>query len=420
MLRFKFWPVAPVAAIIATLLTLSSCVQERRPTPPAAQVEPYITNIHGLALEDSYHWLRERANPAVTRYLEAENEYTALMMKHTADLQQKLYNEFLSRLKETDQTVPERERDYFYYERTEEGKQYPILCRKKDSEGAREEVMIDENHLAGTHEYFEIGTYRISPNNRILAYAVDTTGSEAYTVYFKDMVTGLVLPDEIPNIYYSLEWGNDNKTVFYTVLDDAVRPYRLYRHKLGTDFRDDELLYEETDEAFEVYLSKTKSEKYVLMKLESNTTTEIHYLDANRPDGKFQLFQARQPEVEYMIYHLDNRFLIRTNEGASNFKLMTTPVKDTKKKNWKEFIAQSDSVMISDVDVFEKFLVIYERKSGLKQIRVMNLTSGESHYVEFPESVYTYRTHDNKTFKSNVVRFTYTSMITPKTVYDYE
>ncbi len=408
-----------VTAIVAVILTLISCIQERRPLPPVARVQPKVETIHGVTMVDDYYWLRDRGNPEVIKYLEEENAYTEAMMKSTTKLQRDLYQEMVGRIKETDLSVPEKDGDYYYYTRTEKGKEYKIICRKKGNLEAVEQVILDENVLAEGHDYLDVGKYTVSPNDKILAYTVDTNGSEQYTVYFKNLQTGQLLPDRIPEVYYSVEWGNDNKTVFYTVLDEAMRPYRVLKHSLGQDHTSDQLLYHETDAAFEVYLSKTKSKKYLLLDISSNTTSEVRYLDADKPSGQFAVIQPRQHKMEYDVYHRGSLFYIRTNEDAPNFKVMTASTKQPDKENWTEFIAHDDSVMISGLHLFKDYLVIYERRFGLKQIRVMDFSSGGSHYVEFPEEVYTYRPGKNADFGSEELRFTYSSPVTPNTVYDY-
>ncbi|UCE25949.1 MAG: S9 family peptidase [Candidatus Zixiibacteriota bacterium] len=410
-----------IAAATTLLLTVAaSCIQKRQPSAPVARTEPKVDSIHGVVRIDDYHWLRQRGNPEVIEYLEAENAYTGAVMEDTEELQNKLYRELVGRLKQTDMEVAEKDGDYFYYTRTEEGKQYKIICRKKGSLDGAEEVLLDENPLAEGHDYLDIGAYRVSPDDRLLAYTVDTNGSEKYTIYIKDIETGELLSDRVPNVYYSLEWGNDNKTIFYTVLDEAMRPYRLYRHTLGMDYAGDEMVFHETDQAYEMYLSKTKSKRYLLLELGSNTTSEVHYLDANHPTDDFKVIHPRQHKMEYAVYHHDDRFFINTNDGAPNFKLMVTPVRRPDRRHWTEYIAHSDSVKIDGVEVFADFMGVYVRRGGLKQIRIFDLKTGESHYLDFPEEVYTYRAAKNKDFESSTLRFTYSSPLTPNTVYDYD
>ena len=388
-------------------------------SPPVAKKIPKVDTLQGEIRIDNYFWLRDRGNPEVIKYLEAENKYAQEIMKPTGQLQEKLYNELLSRIKETDLSVPEKIDDYHYYTRTEEGKQYQIYCRKKGNLNASEEVLLDLNELAVGHPYLALGVYKVSPNHQILAYSLDTNGSESYNLYFKDLESGKLFKDEIPNTYYSVEWANDNQTVFYTVLDEAKRPYQLYRYKLGTDSKDDLLIYHEKDQAYELYLSKTKSKKYLLMNLESETTTEVWYADADNPEEGFKIFQPRQHEIEYRLDHHFDKFYILTNEGAKNFKLMEAPVKDPSKVNWKEILPHRDSVKIDDIEVFKNHLVIYEREKGLKKIRITNLTSNQVHYVPFLEPVYTFWPARNPDFNTNLLRFNYTSLVVPKSVFDY-
>jgi len=388
--------------------------------PPVAAVIPKIDTLHGDVRVDNYFWLRERGNPEVIKYLEAENEYTNSIMKHTTEFQKKLYKEMLSRIKETDLTVPERLDDYYYYTRTEEGKQYQIYCRKKGTLEAKEEIILDQNILAQGYKYFDIGAITISPNHKLLAYSVDTLGSEKFTLYIKNLETGTLFDERISNTGYSLAWANDNKTLFYTLLDEQKRPYKLYRHTLGTATTEDIFVYHEKDEAFFLSIARTKSKKYLIMDVETHTTTEAYYLDADTPHGIFRLIHPRQHEMEYYVDHYDSKFFVLTNKNAKNFKLMEVSVNNPSKDNWKELIPHRDEIKIDGIDVFKNHLVIYEREKGLEKIRIINLNSNETHYVEFPEPVYTFWTGRNMHYDSNLLRFTYTSLITPRSVFDYD
>jgi oligopeptidase B len=354
----------------------------------------------------------------VISYLEAENAYTDTMMAHTQALQDKLYQEMVGRIKETDLDVPEKMGDYYYYTRTEEGKQYKIYCRKKGSLEATEEVLLDQNALAEGKDFYDIGVYQVSPNQSLLAYSVDTTGAERYTLYVKNLADGSLLPDEVPEMADAV-WANDNKTIFYSTLDDAHRPYRLHRHTLGTKASDDAMLYQEDDEKFWLGIERTKSNAYILLSLGSITSSEYRYLDANTPMGQFKMLSERAPEVEYEVTHHGDKFYITTNDGATNFKLVSASAKNPARKNWKEVIPYDEAVKIDRAEAFANHLVIYERRNGLRALQVMDFRTGESHDIEFPEPVYSFSGADNPDYNTNLLRFTYYSLLTPRTVYDY-
>lgn len=387
--------------------------------PPAAKKIPKDVGVHGDRRIDDYFWMMDRKDPAVVEYLESENEYTAAVMKRTEHFQEKLYQELVGRIKETDQSVPEKIGDFHYYTRTEKDKQYEIFCRRRGDEGA-EEVLLDENALAEGHNYFNVGILKVSPNHALMAFSIDTDGSESYTLYVKDLTSGELLEEKIPNTYYGVEWANDNKTLFYTCLDEAKRPFKLFRHTLGLPCTTDEEVYHEKDDSFFVGLKKTKSQKYLLLKMGSHTTTETHYLDADHPREDFRLIQPRRRDVEYYARHHGDYFYILTNDGAKNFKLMKTPVKNLAADNWVEVVPGRKDVKIDDVDVFADHVVIYEREGGLKKIRVMDLKTGENHHVDFWEAVYTFWPTENPVFESSVLRFNYSSLVTPRSVYDYD
>lgn len=387
--------------------------------PPVAKVIPHVTEIHGEKLIDNYFWLRNRDDKEVIEYLESENRYTDATMENTKELQKKLYKEMLGRIKETDKSAEVKIDDYYYYSRTEEGKQYAIHCRKKGSMDAEEEILIDENVLAEGLEYFNIGVFEVSPDHRFLAYSVDTDGSETYTLYIKDLTTGELLKDVIKNTFVSLEWANDNKTIFYDILDEAKRPYKIYRHILGTDIKDDTLVYYEKDEAFYAGVSKTKSKDYLLFISESKTTSEVSYLKADEPLSEIKIIHPRQHEMEYHVDHHGDYFFILTNDSAKNFKLMKTPISNPTKENWEEVIPHRDTVRLEHIEAFSDHIVVFERENGLKNIRILNMKTNETHYVNFSEPVYNFWQGDNPEYNTNLFRFEYTSLVTPRSVFDY-
>ncbi|MBD0261559.1 MAG: S9 family peptidase [Tolypothrix sp. Co-bin9] len=388
--------------------------------PPSADKQPQVLELHGDRRIDDYFWLRDIENNKAIAYLEAENAYTEAMMQHTEALQTKLYNEMLARIQETDLSVPFRKDDYYYYSRTEEGKAYPIFCRKKGSLDAPEEVLLDQNELAQGHEFFSLGVFQVSPNHEILAYSTDTSGSEQYTLFFLDLNTFQLYSETIPETYFSLTWGNDNQTVFYTKINAANRPYQLFRHTLQTPTTEDVLIYHEPDDIYNLDVGKTRSEAYILMILSSSITTEIHYLDANNPTGDFQIIHPRTTGMEYDVEHHSDYFYIVTNDEATNFKLVKTPVATPSKENWQTVIPHREDVMLSGVSLFTNHLVIYERKAGLQTARVQNLSTGKENNITFPEPTYTFSEGNNPEFNTNILRFSYTSLITPLSVFDYD
>ncbi len=407
--------------IVALVLSsLNSCNKVPNIDPPVAQVIPHPDTINGDIREDNYYWLRERGDSQVIAYLEAENAFTDSMMKHTEDEQEKLFQELKGRIRETDEDVPAKKGNYYYYTRTEEGKQYKIYCRKDGSLEAIEDILLDVNKLAEGHDYCNIGVYQVSPNHSLLAYSVDTTGGETYDLYVLDLSTKALLPDVIPNTSYSCEWANDNKTVFYTTMDETKRPDKVHRHTLGNDPAKDVLVFSEPDQSYFTGISRTRSDKYLFISVSSISTSEYRFLDASTPAGKFTVIQPRQKDMEYYVDHHGDQFYISSNENAKNFKLMTVPTKNPAKASWKEIIPHRDSVKIDNFDLFKNHLVVYERESGLNHIRVINLTTNNDYRVEFPEPVYDFQLTGNLEYDTDDLRFIYFSLVTPRTVFDYD
>jgi oligopeptidase B len=408
------------ALLVGAVVWLAGGCSKVPPSPPVAERIEYTDTVNGNVRVDYYHWLRNRGDSAVIAYLNAENAYTEAVMKHTEKMQEEIYQELKSRIKETDLSVPVKEDSFYYYSRDEEGKQYKIYCRKKGSLDAEEEILLDVNKLAKGYDFFDVGVRVVSPDHRILAYSVDTTGRERFTLYFKNLETGELLPDVVSDISYSVAWGNDNKSVFYTIRDEAQRPYKLFRHTLGDNSENDVLVYHEPDDAFWLSIKKSKSEKYLLMEIGSETTTEYRFLDADNPMGTFTVVNPRQPEMEYYVENHGDQFIILTNDNAKNFKMMTTPVSRPGKKNWKEIIPTSDNIKLDDFDVFQDYLVVYERENGLQQIRVRPFGSEEEYYVQFDEPAYSINKQSNPEYDTHKLRFMYFSLTTPKTIYDYD
>ncbi len=387
--------------------------------PPIAKIIPHTITLHGDTRVDYYYWLRERNNPEVIQYLKDENEYAKQMMQQTETLRKKLYVEMLDRIKETDLSVPEKIDEYYYYSRTVKGKQYSIYCRKKGSLEADEEIILDINDLATGRDYLKVGVAEVSPDHKLLAYSIDTNGSESYTLYLKNTGNGELIGTPIPNTHYSLEWGNDNKTIFYTVLDESKRPHKVFRHVLESNPDNDELVHHETDDSYFLWIDKTRSEKYIIISCEKITTTEVRYLNADTPRETFSIFQPRAEGIEYTLDHHEQTFYIVTNENAKNFKLMSTPVTAPDKSQWREEIPHRTDIKLDGIDIFHDYMVVYERRNGLKNIRIRHFRSEKIHDIDFTEPVYNAFPSDNPEFKTETLRFHYTSFITPMSVYDY-
>lgn len=387
--------------------------------PPDAPRRPHKLTAHGHTRIDDYYWLRERTNPEVIAYLEAENEYTEQSLAHTATLQQTIYDEMVGRIQETDQTVPERIGEYLYYSRTEQGKEYNIYCRRAVAPDAEEEIILDLNLLAEGEAFLKLGIFQISPDHNTLAYSLDTTGAEEYTIQFKDLRTQQLLPDSIEQTSYSAAWSADSQTLFYTTFDEAKRSDKIWRHHLGTDQSEDALLFHEEDELYRVFLYHTKDRRYIVLLVRSLETSEVYTLPAAQPEAAFTLVAPREPGVRYHIEHHDDRFFIVTNLEAPNYRIMTAPADAPAKSNWQEYLPHRDSVMIEGIDLFVYNLVVYERQNGLRTIRVVDLPQNTSHMIPFPEPVYTYATNSNPEFDTELLRFTYQSLTTPSSVYDY-
>jgi len=413
-----------ILVLLATLLAAvtityspSPATEVAPPGPPVAKKVPKMDVLHGERRVDDYYWLRDKTNPEVISYLEAENAYTASVMKPTEAFQEALYQEMLGRIKQTDLSVPYRYVGYYYYSRTEEGKQYPIHCRKKGSLDAPEQVTLDLNELAKGHKFMALGAYAVSDDGNLLAYSTDNTGFRQYTLRVKDLRTGEVLIDAREKVV-SVAWAADNRTVFYTVEDAAKRSYRLYRHRLGST--DDQLIYEEKDERFRIEVERTRSHAYLLMTSASHTASEVRYLPAAQPEGEWRVVAAREPLHEYEVDHHGDRFYIRTNSGGRNFRLVSAPVSDPRKENWKEVIPHRPSVMLEGMDFFANYYVLLEREDGLQRLRVADLRTGQWHRIEFPEPAYAAFPAQNREFDTAAFRFSYQSPITPPSVFDYD
>ena len=388
------------------------------PAPPVAKKVPHVTQINGRTLTDNYFWLRDKPNPEVRAYLEAENAYTDAVMKPTEPFQKKLYDEMLSRVKETDVEVPYREGDYFYYTRVEAGKQYPIRCRKKASMDAPEEILLDINELAKGQVFMAVAAFAVSPDGNLLAYSYDNTGFRQYNLAVKDLRTGKTLADHAERVG-SVVWANDNQTVFYTQ-EDAVekRQYRLYRHAAGS-MAADTLVYEEPDEKFNVRAYKTLSDSYIFLVSASHTTSEARYIPAKQPDADWKILEPRKQGVEYYPDHNGDSFYIRVNDTGRNFRLVTAPVTDPGSVNWHEVMAQNPAIMIDEMELFKTFCVLFEREGGLPQIRVIDLRNGQSKRIAFPEPAYAAYSYINRVYDTTDFRYGYQSPITPSSVFSY-
>jgi len=400
--------------------------QNQPPAPaPIASKRHTETRLHGVVLTDDYAWLRDKQNPEVTAYLEAENAHAEAWMAPLAALREDLYKEMLSHIKQTDVSVPFRDGDWWYYTRTEEGQQYTIICRKAATEDAREQVILDGNQLAQDHAFFAIGDTDITDDGRWLAYTTDTTGFRQYTLHIKDLETNETLPGEVERAG-SVVWAADNGTLFYTVEDEEQkRQYQLWRHKRGTPHSEDVLVYQDDDERFNLGAGRTRDGQFIVLESASHITSESQVLPAADPEAAFTLIAPRQDDHEYSIDHRNGLWFIRTNDRGRNFRLVTAPVSNPSRENWTELIPHRDAVMLEDVDLFANFFVACEREDGLPRLRIHRFSgvgpeatpAGE---ISFPEPAYSAHPHINRIFDTPTFRYAYQSLVTTASVYEYE
>jgi len=404
---------------------------EKMNLPPDATKKPYEMTEHGHTRVDNYYWMRltdeqksaekfDSHAQEVVDYINSENDYTQSNLAHTKQFQKDLYHEIVGRIKKDDQSVPYLDNGYYYYTRYEKGKEYAIRCRKKGSLDGKEEILLDENVLAEGHDYFAIGGMSVSPDNQWLAYGVDTVSRRRYTVHFKNVSTGDVLDQTIPNTTGGVAWANDNRTVFYTTKNEVtLLSEKIWRHKMGSNATNDKLVYHEKDESYYNGVYRSKSGEYIIIYNSSTLVSDYHILNANDPDGNFKNFSPRGTEHEYSIDHYDDKFYIITNWEAKNNRLMETSENETNMDKWTEILAHRNDVHLLGMEIFKDHLVLSERKEGLRGLRVIHQHSGKDEYIDFGEQTYTARISVNEEYNTNILRYSYTSMVTPSSTYDY-
>ncbi len=388
--------------------------------PPIAKRISKELSIHGHVRVDDYFWLRERENPDVIKYLEDENAYTESVMSDYKGLRENLFNEIVARIKQSDQSVPYKSNGFFYYVRYEEKKEYPIYCRKKDNLDNTEEILLNVNEIAEGKSYCSVSGLSVSPDNTMLAYGVDYVSRRLYTIYFKNLITGQLFDIEIPNATGSTTWANDNKTVFYTLKDTTtLRSNKVIKHKLGQAIDTDQLIFEEKDETYSTGIYRTKSDQFLMLYSYCSTSHEYRYCSANNPEDEFAIIQPRESNLEYSVDHYQDHFYIVTNHNAQNFRLMKVPVGENGKDKWVEIIAHRPDVFIETIEIFKNYLVVEERKNGLIEICIIDWKSNKKHYLDFGEETYTAGISINPEFDNDFLRFSYSSLTTPSSTFDY-
>lgn len=412
-----------IAVLLIAILIAFSCDQKskKQMNEPIAKKVEKVFEEHGNKRIDNYYWLNQREDPEVIAYLNAENDYTKEVLKDTEELQEKIFDEIVGRIKQTDMSVPYVVDGFEYYVRYEEGGEYPIYCRKLVTDNPEEEIMLNGNLMAEGHSFFQIGGWKVSYNNELLAYSVDTVSRRKYTIHFKNISSGEAYEDAITNTSGNMAWANDNKTLYYAVKDETLRSYKIFKHELGTPVDMDKLVYHEKDPTFSTFVYKTESDKYLVIGSRSTLSAEYRILDANNDDAqaKFRVFQERLKDVEYGISHQNDRFLVHTNFEAKNFRLMETNETQTSIENWHEIIPNREDVLLEGIDVFKTYFVATERKNGLPQFRIIDQLNNKDFYLNFDEDDYFAYTSGNEDYTSRKLRYNYTSLKTPTTVYDY-
>mgnify|MGYP001498174859 FL=1 len=409
-----------ITILILTLIISCDMNKNQLIEPRANKIEKILSK-HGDDRLDEYYWLNKRDDEEVIKYLNQENDYRNEYMKDYKPLEEEIFQEIKSRIKEDDSSVPYFENEYFYYTRYEKDKQYPIYCRKKGSLDSDEEILIDANLMSEGYEYFRVGTIEISPDNKTMAYSIDTVSRRIYTIYFMDLETREIIEKNIPNSSGSITWANDNKTIFYNSKDlETLRSDRVMRYKVGQSGTGEEVYFED-DETFSVFSYKTKTDKYIVIGSSATLSQEYRILSADNPDGKFKIFQERVNGLEYSISHFKDKWYITTNkDGATNFKLMSCPENKTNSKNWKEYVPHRDDVLLEGVEVFNDFLVLTERENGLRRVDIRPWSGKGRHYINFEEEAYSLYSSANPEMNTSKFRYSYSSMTTPNSVVEYD
>ncbi len=407
--------------VVLLLALLAAKMAAQFPTPPVAKSMPVETVLHGERRVDPYAYFKDRNHPETIPYLEAENRYTEAMTAHTAELQRQLYDEMLGRIQEDDSQVPVRRDGWYYYTRTERGKAYPIFARKRGSLDAPEEIYFDQNAEAEGHAFYDLGGMEVSPDHQRLAVLVDTTGYEDFVLRIKDLATGTWLPDQIDQLSWGLAWADDNRTLFYMTPDSAKRGDNVWRHVVGTPRSADVSVYQDADVLFNVNLARSRSGEFILISSTSFTSSEWHLIPSARPTAAPRVVAPRRPGVEYEVEPGEGVLYITTNEGAPNFRVMTAPLRDPSRRNWTDWLAPRADVFVEGVMPFKHHVVVSERREGLRRLRISGLEGRrETHEVTFPEAAYGVFPGSNPQYDARTLRFTYSSLVTPNTVYDYE
>jgi oligopeptidase B len=387
--------------------------------PVAKKIRKDITAC-GDTQTDYYYWLNDRENPEVIRYLKAENKYTDNKLSEITSFRENIYNEIVSRVKQTDESVPYKLRGYYYYYRFEENKEYPVYCRKKGTMEASEEIILDENELAKNLDYCEVETITVSPDNKFLAFAIDTVSRRLYTLKIKNLTTGEILPDTIENTGGDIVWANDNKTIFYSLKnEETLRSEWIYKHTLNSDGKLDKEIFHETDDTFYAEVLKTKSDQYIMIASSSTVSDEYRFIDANSPDDEFKIIEPRKRDLEYSVDHYRNKFYIRTNYKAKNFRLTETPVTKPGLENWTEVVPYNPEILLDDFEIFKNYLVLAERQNASNQIRIISWDDKTEHYIQFTEEAFEAGLDNNPDFDSDMLRINYSSLTTPNSVIDY-
>ncbi len=417
---FMFLPVLLSAVLLASAAAAQTSKKPNTMKPPVAAVKPHKIEKHNHSRTDNYYWLRERENPEVISYINAENSYLDSSLAAEKPLREKLFNEFRTRIRQNDASVPYRRDGFLYYSRMVDGKNYPILCRREGEMAASEQVMIDGNKEGEGKSFFSLGSADVSPDTKLLAWASDTVGRRRYTLRFRDLATGQDLSDTVSDVSPDIAWANDNKTVFYIRKDpQTLRAYQVWRHKLGSDPKTDKLMFEEKDDQFELDLVRTKSGRFVFIQSSQTLTSEYRYLDADSPDGEFKVFEPRKRDHLYRVDHFGGYFYVLSNDGAKDFRMMRAPVTAPDRAHWEEVVAHRPGTLLANMFVFQDYLVLQERRAGLVYLQVRPWNA-QPYYIDFPEPAYSVNPVNNFDLSATTLRFDYSSLTTPRSTYDFD